>query len=137
MKATAAPLSTPEKPLTRWLAFVVLCSCLCVRAEVPADAVWIDVRTPTEYASGHLHEAVLIPFDGIEAGVARLQLPKDTPIYLYCAVGGRAEVAKQRLEALNYTAVTNAGGLVEARTMAADTSSPGVTGTGPTAPPPQ
>jgi len=95
----------------------------CSRAEVPADAVWIDVRTPDEYAQGHLEQALLIPFDGIEAGVARLKLPKDAPIYLYCAVGGRAGQAKARLDAVGYTNVTNAGGLADARRLAAGPSS--------------
>lgn len=102
----------------RWLALVILCIAHTARAEVPADAVWIDVRTPAEYANGHLQQATLIPFDGIEAGVARLQFDKDTPIYLYCAVGGRAEKAKERLEALDYTNVTNVGGLQEAEELA-------------------
>ena len=84
-------------------------------AQTAADAVWIDVRTPTEYASGHLQQATLIPFDGIEVGVAALNLDKDTPIYLYCAVGGRAEVAKQRLQAQQYSKVTNVGSLENAR----------------------
>lgn len=106
----------------QWLTFLILCSCLPARAELPANAVWIDVRTPSEYASGHLQQAVLIPFDGIEAGIAQLQLPKDTPIYLYCAVGGRAEKAKQRLDALDYTNVTNVGGLADARALTADKS---------------
>lgn len=87
-------------------------------AELPDNAVWIDVRTPGEYNQGHLQQAQLIPFDGIEAGVARLKLPKDTPIYLYCAVGGRAEVAKQRLQAQSYSNVTNVGSLEKAREMA-------------------
>jgi len=91
-----------------------------VYAQVPADAVWIDVRTPAEYSQGHLEQAQLIPFDGIEAGVARLGLAKDTPIYLYCAVGGRAEKARQSLLASGYSNVTNAGGLENARQLAAD-----------------
>ena len=110
------------KAAIHWLMLITLCTAPAIHAELPANAVWIDVRTPTEYASGHLQQAVLIPFDGIEAGVARLQLAKDTPIYLYCAVGGRAEVAKQRLEALDYTTVTNVGSLIDARTLAADKS---------------
>ena len=84
----------------------------------PAAAVWIDVRTPEEYASGHLPQAQLIPFDSIGVGVAKLDLAKDTPIYLYCAVGGRAEKAKQSLQALGYSNVTNTGGLESARQMA-------------------
>ena len=89
-------------------------------AQVPADAIWIDVRTPAEYAQGHLQQAQLIPFDGIETGVAGLKLPKDAPIYLYCAAGGRAEKARQSLLAAGYTNVTNAGGLENARQLAAE-----------------
>ena len=85
------------------------------QAQVAEEAVWIDVRTPAEYASGHLEQATLIPFDGIEAGVAALNLSKDTPIYVYCAAGGRAEKAKQSLEALEYNQVTNVGSLENAR----------------------
>ena len=89
------------------------------RAEVPVDAVWIDVRTAAEYRQGHLEQAKHIPFDGIEVGVARLKLPKDTPLYLYCAVGGRSEVARQRLVAQNYSNVINVGSLESARKLAA------------------
>ena len=108
-----------SKKTPRWLLCLIILGALQVRAEIPADAVWIDVRTPAEFAQGHLEQATLIPFDGIEAGIARLQLPKDTPIYLYCAVGGRAEKARQRLEALDYSAVTNVGGLQVARQLIA------------------
>jgi len=89
-------------------------------AEVPAGSVWIDVRSPAEYQRGHLEEAQLIPFDGIEVGVAGLKLDRDAPIYLYCAVGGRAERARQSLLAAGYTNVTNAGGLEDARKLAGD-----------------
>jgi rhodanese-related sulfurtransferase len=108
-----------KKSVMYWLALLLLCSYSSVWAEVPADAVWIDVRSPAEYASGHLEQANPIPFDGIEVGVAQLQLSKDTPIYLYCAVGGRAEIAKNRLEALDYTNVVNVGSLEAAEKLAA------------------
>jgi phage shock protein E len=108
------------KPVMQSLTLIILCFSHLVWAEVPADAVWIDVRSPTEYATGHLQQASLIPFDGIEAGVAQLQLSKDTPIYLYCGSGGRAEMAKNRLKALDYSNVTNAGGLEDARKLAGD-----------------
>lgn len=99
--------------LTLGLAAMVLS--IVVSAEIPANAIWIDVRTPAEFERGHLPNATLIPYDLIEKGIAGLDLPKDTPIYLYCAVGGRAEKAKQTLEAINYTQVTNVGGLDDAR----------------------
>ena len=68
---------------------------------------------------GHLEQARLIPFDGIQAGVAGMQLAKDTPIFLYCAVGGRAEKARQSLLAQGYTNVVNVGGLDDARALLA------------------
>jgi len=90
------------------------------QAELPADAVWIDVRTPAEYASGHLPQAQLIPFDTIEVGASKLHLAHDTPIYLYCAAGGRAEKARQSLLARGYNNVTNLGGLDDARRFAGE-----------------
>ncbi len=84
---------------------------------VSQQPVWIDVRTPSEYEQGHLEGAALIPFDAIEKGTMALRLDKDQPIYLYCAVGGRAEIARKRLQAAGYTRVTNVGGLEDARAL--------------------
>tara|TARA_R110002049_G_scaffold304349_3_gene499473 strand:+ start:288 stop:635 length:348 start_codon:yes stop_codon:yes gene_type:complete len=100
-----------------WLVLAVYSLTQPAWADVSADAVWIDVRSPAETASGHLPQAELIPFDGIEVGVAELQLNKHTPIYLYCASGGRAENAKGRLEAIGFTEVTNVGGLDDAQKL--------------------
>lgn len=89
----------------------------CVLADPPADAVWIDTRSPGEYAEGHLPGAVHIPFDAIDTGIQRLALDKDAPIYLYCGSGRRAEAARQTLEREGYTRVTNVGGLNDALEM--------------------
>jgi len=104
--------------LRHWLLLACLLSGASL-AQVPADAVWIDVRTPGEYAQGHLPQAQSIPYDGIEVGVEALGLPSDAPIYVYCAVGGRAEIARGRLQAQGYTNVTNVGGLEDARKLVA------------------
>ena len=102
-------------------AFLILLAGLAF-AQPPSEAVWIDVRTVGEYEQDHLEGAVRVPWDGIEKGAAELGLAKDTPIYLYCAVGGRAQRAKDRLDALGYTKVTNAGGLADARALVASPS---------------
>ncbi|MEP6388911.1 MAG: rhodanese-like domain-containing protein [Halioglobus sp.] len=81
------------------------------------NTVWIDVRTPSEFAEGHLEGATLIPWDGIETGIRALKLEKDTPIVLYCGSGGRAERAREALQATGYSAVVNAGGLEEAQAL--------------------
>ena len=88
-----------------------------VAAQVPADAVWIDVRTSEEFAGGHLEGAHHIPYDGIETGILALDLEPDTPIYLYCRSGGRAGMAKDSLERKGYANVTNVGGLENARDL--------------------
>jgi phage shock protein E len=88
-------------------------------AEVSADAVWIDVRSASEFAGDHMEGAVNIPWDGIEKGVAEMGLTTDTPIYLYCAKGGRAGKAQETLAAAGYKTTVNAGGLEQARELAA------------------
>ncbi|MFT5710703.1 MAG: phage shock protein E [Halioglobus sp.] len=86
-------------------------------APSPADAVWIDVRSSEEYASGHVDEASNIDHDAIVAGVAAKGLAKDTPIYLYCGSGHRAGLAKDALETQHYTNVVNVGSLKDARNL--------------------
>lgn len=86
-------------------------------AEVPADAVWIDVRTAEEFNDGHLESARHIPYDVIGQKIPSLGLSPDHPIYVYCRSGNRSGIAKESLEKLGYTAVTNAGGLEDARAM--------------------
>ncbi len=107
---------------TRWrpaLIALVLLAAQVVGAEA-TEPVWIDVRSPAEYAREHLEGTRLVPFDGIEKGVRQLRLDKDTPIYLFCASGGRSELARERLEARGYTRVVNVGGLEDARAALAD-----------------
>jgi phage shock protein E len=87
-------------------------------APPPADAVWIDVRSAEEYASGHINDASNISHEAILAGVSAEGLAKNTPIYLYCGSGYRAGVAKDALEAQHYTNVVNVGGLEDARALA-------------------
>jgi phage shock protein E len=106
------------KPL---LAIAALLAGLLIQAaayaELPADAVWIDVRTADEFASGHLEGAHNIPYEGIEAGVAALGLEPDTPIYLYCRSGRRSGIATETLSAKGFNSLTNAGGLEGARAL--------------------
>lgn len=57
-------------------------------------AVLVDVRSPSEWNAGHLADARLLPAAAIASGKADLSaLPKDRPVYLHCAVGGRARFA--------------------------------------------
>jgi rhodanese-related sulfurtransferase len=57
---------------------------------------WVDVRSPGEYASGHIPGAVNIPMDQIEARIDDL-LP-GVPIILVCQAGKRARMVAGLLE---------------------------------------
>lgn len=88
-------------------------------AQGQGQILLIDTRSPAEYEQGHAQGAVLIPYDAIEAGILKLSPAKDAPIYLYCGSGGRAEIARKRLEHRGYTHVTNLGGLSDAEAFVA------------------
>jgi phage shock protein E len=81
---------------------------------IPPNAVWVDCRQLDEYQCGHLEEAIHIPHSEIANRHEELEVDKNRPLYLYCAGGKRAEMAKQCLEAEGYTHVVNAGGLKDA-----------------------
>jgi rhodanese-related sulfurtransferase len=76
----------------------------------------IDVRTPEEYAAGHLFGAVNIPLSEFQQnlGAWTPRLPKDVPIILQCGVGGRSKQAAQILLQAGFTNVLNlVGGITE------------------------
>ena len=101
------------------LLFAVLLS-LSVRAEqmvpevaltkVAQGAMLVDVRTPEEYAEGHLPEAINIPFEQIVEVFAKQGIAKDTPVVVYCRSGRRSGIAKESLDNAGYQAVYNGGG---------------------------
>jgi rhodanese-related sulfurtransferase len=55
----------------------------------------IDVRSPSEFAAGHIPQAINIPMDQIEARLADLQ--PDVPLILVCQKGQRAEMTARLL----------------------------------------
>ncbi|PFG43382.1 rhodanese-like domain-containing protein [Isoptericola jiangsuensis] len=80
------------------------------------DAVVIDVRTPAEYAEGHLEGALNIDVQSADA-VARFDELDPTGTYVvYCRSGNRAEAALDLLTTQGFDDVTNAGSLRQAAT---------------------
>ena len=76
-----------------------------------AAPVLIDVRSPQEYAAGHLDGARLMPYDAIGSLIESQVPDKRTRVLLYCRSGGRSEMARETLVALGYANVENLGGL--------------------------
>lgn len=81
--------------------------------ELTANTVVIDVRSPEEFASGHLDGALNINWEGEFTEVIG-QLPLDGEYLLYCRSGNRAGQAKAFMEAAGFSNVTNLGGLQDA-----------------------
>jgi rhodanese-related sulfurtransferase len=71
--------------------------------------VLLDVRSPAEYASGHIPTAVNIPYDTI--GPNSLAADKGELVITYCVSGRRASIAETTLRSLGYTNVVNFGGI--------------------------
>lgn len=72
---------------------------------------WIDVREADEYASGHHPQAVNIPYESIGARISEVTEDKNADIRVYCRTGRRSGIAKDTLNALGFTKVTNEGGI--------------------------
>jgi rhodanese-related sulfurtransferase len=61
----------------------------------------VDVRSPGEFAAGHVPGAVNIPHDEIDRRRAELG-PASTPLLLYCHSGRRSGLAISALHARGY-----------------------------------
>ncbi len=80
-----------------------------VKQKIEAGAKIVDVRTPEEFRDGGYPGAVNIPLQVL--GARMNELPKDKPVVLYCASGGRSGMAARQLKQAGFADVTNAGGL--------------------------
>ncbi len=70
----------------------------------------IDVRSPSEYASGHLAQAENVPLAELDAWLAQVD-NKQSSLVLYCGAGLRAQKGCDILKANGFECVTNAGSL--------------------------
>ena len=73
-------------------------------------AVLLDVRTPQEYAQGHIPGSKNIPLQTLHDAKAAVK-DKGTPLYVYCQSGARSSQAASLLKQMGYTNVTNIGGI--------------------------
>ena len=72
----------------------------------------LDVRTPDEFAQGHLAGAVNVDvFDPTFLETVRaMHLPADGPVYLYCRSGARSGQATVTLREMGHAGAVNVGG---------------------------
>jgi len=70
---------------------------LAERLEENSTPLILDVRTPAEYAEGHVPGAVNVPHTEVEAWLAGRQPATDTEVVVYCETGPRAARAEAAL----------------------------------------
>jgi rhodanese-related sulfurtransferase len=71
----------------------------------------LDVRTPREYATGHIAGAKLLPQEALREASAKL--PRDRAIVCVCRSGRRSARACRELANLGFAEVSNlSGGMV-------------------------
>lgn len=69
-----------------------------VAGTVPANIAIIDVRSPAEYANGHIKGAINIEAGKMSAADFAAKLPKGKVSIINCATGGRAMEAHMKLK---------------------------------------
>ncbi|HAD34512.1 MAG TPA: thioredoxin [Chitinophagaceae bacterium] len=78
------------------------------------DKLIIDVRTPQEFADGHLANAININYNSADFEEQLDKLPKNKPIFIYCLSGGRSGSALQSFSKKGFKTVYNMqGGILQ------------------------
>jgi rhodanese-related sulfurtransferase len=78
-----------------------------------SPAVLLDARSREEYEVSHLPGARWVGYESFDSS-AVANLPRDTSLLVYCAVGYRSEKIGQRLQAMGFAEVQNLyGGIFE------------------------
>ena len=67
----------------------------------------LDVRTPREYAMGHLENSILIPVQEFQKRISELDIHKNNAILIYCATGNRSTVASKILIDAGFNKIFN------------------------------
>jgi len=70
----------------------------------------LDVRSPTEYARGHIPGSLNIPYDELNSRLSEIDVPKTEEIVVHCQGGRRAQIAENILHAAGYSNVRDLDG---------------------------
>ena len=74
-------------------------------------AVLVDVRTPEEFARGHVDGALNVPVGELESTLATFPANKDQNVVVYCGSGRRSAKAAAILTKAGFTKVNDLGGM--------------------------
>lgn len=79
---------------------VISASELLVKKKNNQNIIILDVRSESEYKSGHVPDAINIPHNKIQEHLTRLDKSKE--IIVYCHSGYRAGIAEEELAKLGF-----------------------------------
>jgi len=78
-----------------------------LKSIIEEGAFLVDVRTPGEFAEGHVKGSVNIPLDKVQTQLSKFKNKKN--IIVFCRSGGRSNQAKNILQQNGFTNVINGG----------------------------
>lgn len=78
------------------------------------NIIILDVRTPKEFAAGHLAGATNIDFFASSFEKKLSALDKDKTYLVHCAVGGRSAKVREKMKALNFKSIYHLDGGIKA-----------------------
>ena len=78
------------------------------------NIIVLDLRTPKEFAAGHLAGATNIDFFASSFEKKLSALDKDKTYLVHCAVGGRSAKVREKMKALNFTSIYHLDGGIKA-----------------------
>lgn len=70
----------------------------------------LDVRTPGEFAAGHIKNSVLIPVQILKTEMEKMIEYKDKPVLVYCRSGNRSVTASNILNSNGFKDLYNLKG---------------------------
>ena len=84
----------------------------------PPGLVVLDVRTPGEFAGGHLADAVNLDYQAAGFADELGALDREVPYLLYCRTGNRSAQVREMMRDLGFASVHEIGGGIVAWTEA-------------------
>jgi rhodanese-related sulfurtransferase len=108
--APAAAKSPATAPATKAVVATPMSQEVLIQHQThhPDHLYVLDVRTPQEYAEGHVPGAINVPYDQLASRLA--EVPKDKDVVLYCKSGRRAGIAADVLAANGYKRLSHLEG---------------------------
>ncbi len=94
-----------------------LSACAPEKMEMGSVTAVIDVRTPMEFAEGHLEGAVNIDVQTMDFASRIQELDTAGTYVVYCRSGNRSGVAIEQMKTLGFTNLTNGGAVAEASAL--------------------